>query len=84
VGGSIRIEAEHRSDALALMRSLGSCSPYLVQISDRRWQVRAAPGVLPADELVEAVERWLVARRLLGTTVTLDDGTQREVPAPAL
>lgn len=82
VAGSIRIEAEHRADALALMRDLLGCRPYLVQLSERRWQVRAAPGAVPPDVLVETVEQWLVARHLAGTVVTLDDGSQREVPAP--
>jgi hypothetical protein len=77
--GSIRIVADDRSDALVLMRSLAAWRPYLVQLTARRWEVRALADAASRDDVIRLVETWAAVRRLDGATVTLDDGTSRRV-----
>lgn len=80
--GSIRVAVEHRADAVALMTALVRCRPYLVQLSARRWEVRAAPAGVTEEALLRTVDEWVAARRLGRATVILADGSKREVPGP--
>jgi hypothetical protein len=79
MGRPIRIEAHHRSDALALMRTLSGCRPYLVQLTAERWEVRAERRSLDDEGPIREVEEWARVRHVGPTTVVLEDGTSRQL-----
>ena len=80
----IRIVAQDRWDALALLRTLSPAGVFLVKLNSHFEVCFPAPAELDAlpTELVEGVESWLVERSLPCATVRLADGSVRELRRP--